>query len=118
MKELTDSTTSWIHAKLIYFRPYFCPLPHYPLYIPIANLKVTFDMSSMHLMSKVLKLINVLPKITALFHWLNSSVESSVHVNGMNSDWFFINSDVRQGCMFALNLCIRVISYLMTKVSA
>ncbi|KAI8517778.1 hypothetical protein Bbelb_037950 [Branchiostoma belcheri] len=48
---------------------------------------------------------------------LYSDAESCVRVNDKNSEWFQINSGVRQGCVAAPDLFNCVVDYLMSKVS-
>ncbi|KAI8510934.1 hypothetical protein Bbelb_118500 [Branchiostoma belcheri] len=48
---------------------------------------------------------------------LYSDAESCVRVNDKNSEWFQINSVVRQGCVAAPDLFNCVVDYLMSKVS-
>ncbi|KAI8494385.1 hypothetical protein Bbelb_276110 [Branchiostoma belcheri] len=79
------------------------------LYIAFVDLRAAFD--------TILTTIGVSPKIIALFQLLYSDAESCVRVNDKNSEWFQINSGVRQGCVAAPDLFNCVVDYLMSKVS-
>ena len=56
--------------------------------------------------------------LRSLFQRLYGDAESCVRINGKESEWFPINSGVRQGCVAAPDLFNSVIDYLMTRVSA
>ena len=56
------------------------------------------------------------PKILTLFKSLYGNAESCVRVNGTDSNFFGINSGVRQGCVAAPDLFNCVVDYLMSKV--
>ncbi|KAI8518905.1 hypothetical protein Bbelb_021620 [Branchiostoma belcheri] len=87
------------------------------LYIAFVDLRAAFDTVDHASLWKILTTIGVSPKIIALFQLLYSDAESCVRVNDKNSDWFQINSGVRQGCVAAPDLFNCVVDYLMSKVS-
>ena len=87
------------------------------LYIAFIDLKAAFDTVDHPSLWKILKTLGVPPKITALFQQLYSNAESCVRVNGKDSEWFPINSGVRQGCIAAPDLFNSVIDHLMARVS-
>ncbi|KAI8486243.1 hypothetical protein Bbelb_359590 [Branchiostoma belcheri] len=87
------------------------------LYIAFVDLRAAFDTVDHASLWKILTTIGVSPKIIALFQLLYSDAESCVRVNDKNSEWFQINSGVRQGCVAAPDLFNCVVDYLMSKVS-
>ena len=87
------------------------------LYIGFIDLKAAFDTVDHQSLWKILKTLGAPAKIISLFQQLYTNAESCVRLNGKDSDWFSINSGVRQGCVAAPDLFNCVIDYLMTKVS-
>ncbi|KAI8518875.1 hypothetical protein Bbelb_021320 [Branchiostoma belcheri] len=86
------------------------------LYIAFIDLRAAFDTVDHASLWKILKLIGAPRKTITLFQQMYNSAESCVRVNGKESEWFTINSGVRQGCVAAPDLFNCVIDYLMTKV--
>lgn len=86
------------------------------LYIAFIDLKAAFDTVDHTSLWNILKYLGVPPKITTMFQRLYNNSESCVRVNGKDSEWFPINSGVRQGCVAAPDLFNCVIDHLMTQV--
>ena len=86
------------------------------LYIAFIDLKAAFDTVDHASLWNILKTLGVPPKLLSLFKKLYSNSESCVRSNGKDSDWFSINSGVRQGCVAAPDLFNSVIDHLMTQV--
>lgn len=66
------------------------------LYIGSIDLKAAFDTVDHPSLWKILKTLGAPPKIISLFQLLYSDAESCVPINGKESEWFTINSGVRQ----------------------
>ncbi|CAH1242627.1 Hypp6909 [Branchiostoma lanceolatum] len=86
------------------------------LYIAFIDLRAAFDTVDHASLWKILRLLGAPQKTINLFRQMYNSAESCVRVNGKESEWFTINSGVRQGCVAAPDLFNCVIDYLMTKV--
>ena len=86
------------------------------LYIAFIDLKAAFDTVDHRSLWGILTSIGAPAKITTLFKQLYHSTESCVRANGSDSEWFSINSGVRQGCVAAPELFNCVIDHLMTRV--
>ncbi|CAH1233196.1 Hypp638 [Branchiostoma lanceolatum] len=86
------------------------------LYVAFIDLRAAFDTVDHASLWNILRLLGAPQKILTLFQQLYSTAESCVRVNGKESEWFTINSGVRQGCVAAPDLFNCVIDYLMTKV--
>ena len=87
------------------------------LYIAFIDLKAAFDTVDHTSLWKILEVLRAPPKIIALFKGLYGHAQSCVRMNGKDSDWFAINSGVRQGCVAAPDLFNCVVDYLMTQVT-
>ncbi|XP_042885024.1 uncharacterized protein LOC122261430 [Penaeus japonicus] len=87
------------------------------LFIGFIDLKAAFDTVDHLSLWNILKILGVPQKILSLFQRLYGDAESCVHINRKESDWFPINSGVRQGCVTAPDLFNSIIDYLMTRVS-
>ncbi|CAH1233298.1 Hypp676 [Branchiostoma lanceolatum] len=85
------------------------------LYIAFIDLRAAFDTVDHASLWKILRLLGAPQKTINLFRQMYNSAESCVRVNGKESEWFTINSGVRQGCVAAPDL-FNCIDYLMTKV--
>ncbi|CAH1248421.1 Hypp8135 [Branchiostoma lanceolatum] len=86
------------------------------LYIAFIDLRVAFDTVDHASLLKILRLLGAPEKTITLFQQLYNTAESCVRVNGKESEWFTINSGVRQRCVAAPDFFNCVIDYLMTKV--
>ena len=71
------------------------------LFIAFVDLRAAFDTVDHASVWKLLKALGTPPKITDLFRQLYADAESSVRINGADSDPFTIKSGVRQGCVAA-----------------
>ena len=87
------------------------------LYIGFIDLRSAFDTVDHNALWKIIKTLGTPPKLVSLFRLLYSDAESSVRVNGKDSDPFVINSGVRQGCVAAPALFNCIINHLMHQVS-
>ena len=86
------------------------------LLIAFIDLKAAFDTVDHASLWNILKTLGVPMKLTSLFQKLYANAESCVRVQGKDSNWFSINSGVRQGCVAAPDLFNSVIDYLMARV--
>ena len=87
------------------------------LYIAFIDLRAAFDTVDHASLWKILKILGSPPKITNFFRQLYTDAQSSVRVNGSDSNTFTINSGVRQGCVAAPDLFNCVIDFVMEKVT-
>jgi len=76
------------------------------LYIAFIDLKTAFDSVDHASLWAILACIGVPSKILRLFKKLYGDLESCIRINGKLSEWFNINSSVRQGCVAAEHLFI------------
>jgi len=74
------------------------------LYLAFIDLKAAFDSVDHASLWAILACIGVPGKILRLFKKLNGDSQSCVRINGKLSEWFNINSGVRQGCVAAPDL--------------
>lgn len=73
------------------------------LFIAFIDLKAAFDTVDHGSLWNIMKSLGVPTKITMLFKQLYQDAQSCVRVSGRDSEWFPINSGVRQGCVAAQN---------------
>jgi len=71
------------------------------LYIAFIDLKAAFDSVDHASLWAILACTGVLGKILRLFKKLYGDSQSCIRINGKLSEWFNINSGVRQGCVAA-----------------
>jgi len=88
------------------------------LYIAFIDLKAAFDSADHASLWAILACIGVPGKILRLCKKLYGDSQSCVHMNGKLSEWFNINSGVRQGCVAAPALFNCVVDHLMSRVCA
>ena len=86
------------------------------LFIAFVDLKAAFDTVDHGSLWHILKTLGAPPKIINLFRGLYGGAESSVRVNGTDSDTFPINSGVRQGCVAAPDLFNCIVDYILEQV--
>ena len=86
------------------------------IFVYLAHLQMSY-FSDMCIPGKILR--SILPgKILRLFKKLYGDSQSCVRINGKLSEWFNINSGVRQGCVAAPDLFNCVVDHLMSRVCA
>jgi hypothetical protein len=71
------------------------------LYVAYVDLKAAFDSFDRHVLFNLLRIVGVPGKLVSLFRALYTGTISCVRCDGMLSDWFTIDSGVRQGCVLA-----------------
>ena len=88
------------------------------LYIAFIDLKAAFDSVDRAWLWAILTCIGVPGKILRLFKKLYGDFQSCVCINRKLSEWFNINSGVRQGCVAVPDLFNCVADHLMSRVCA
>ena len=86
--------------------------------VNVVDLKAAFDSVDHASLWAILACIDVPGKILRLFKKLYGDSQSCVRINGKLSEWFNINSGVRQGCVAAPDLFNCVVDHLMSRVCA
>jgi len=86
------------------------------LYIAFIDLKAAFDSVDHASLRAILASIGVPDQILRLFKKLYGDSQSCVRINGKLSEWFNINSGIRQGCVAAPDLFNCVVDHLMSLV--
>jgi len=72
-----------------------------PLFAAYLDLKAAFDSVDRSALCMAFDIIGIPAKYIRIFQALHTNTESSVRYEGLLSDWFTIQSGVRQGCVLA-----------------
>jgi len=88
------------------------------MYIAFIHLKSAFNSVDHASLWAILACISVPGKNLRLFKKLYGDYQSCVRINGKLSEWFNINSGVRQRCVAAPDLFNCVVDHLMSRVCA
>jgi Reverse transcriptase (RNA-dependent DNA polymerase) len=83
------------------------------LWIAYVDLKAAFDSVDRPMLWLLLRSIGILLKIVGLIRELYTDTVSSVRVEGTMSDWFEIQSSVRQGCTIAPSLFLTPMDWIL-----
>ena len=85
------------------------------LWIAYVDLKAAFDSIDRNALWLVLTSLGVPKKIVDLMRELYTDTFSCVRVDGQLSDWFAVNSGVRQGCTIAPDLFLAPMDWLLQR---
>ena len=89
-----------------------------PLYINFIDFRKDFDSVQRDTLWKILRLYGVPPKIVTLMELFYQQCECSVIVDGNLSEWFCVESGVRQGCFISPILFLVAIDWIMRRKTA
>lgn len=88
------------------------------LMVAYVDLKAAFDSVDRPSLWKILKIRGVPDKVTRLIQELYNDTQSCVRIGADMTDWFSLNSGVRQGCVLAPTLFSTTIDHIMGKTVA
>ena len=91
---------------------------NYPLYINFIDFRKAFDSVHRNSLWKILESYGVPRKMAQLIKVFYEKFECSVIVDGSLSDWFAVNSGVRQGCILSPILFLVVIDWIMRNTTS
>ena len=86
-----------------------------PLYINFIDFRKAFDSLHRDTLWKIVQSYGVPPKMTALIKMFYHQFQCSVIVNGSLTEWFPVESGVRQGCIISPILFLIAIDWTMRK---
>jgi hypothetical protein len=86
-----------------------------PLSIAYVDLKSAFDSVDRSALWRLLLSLGLPQKIVDLMKDLYTNTVSAVRSDGLLSEWFQVNSEVRQGCRIAPDLFLTPMDYIMNK---
>ena len=72
-----------------------------PLYAAYSDLKAAFDSVDRRALSKLFQVIGIPTKLVRLFQALHQDTESCIKHDGSLTEWFTVETGVRQGCVLA-----------------
>ena len=88
-----------------------------PLYINFVDFKKAFDSVHRETLWRILLSYGVPPKIITLISMFYSHFECSVILNNTLTEWFPVESGVRQGCILSPILFLVTIDWIMRKTT-
>ena len=89
-----------------------------PLYINFIDFRKAFDSLHRDTLWKIARSYGIPPKMVSLMGLFYRHFECSVLVNGIPSEWFTVESGVRQGCIMSPILFLMAIDWVMRKTTA
>ncbi len=89
-----------------------------PLYINFVDFKKAFDSVHRETLWRILLSYGVPPKIITLISMFYSHFECSVILDNTLTEWFPVESGVRQGCILSPILFLLTIDWIMRKTTA
>ena len=89
-----------------------------PLYINFIDFRKAFDSVHRDTLWKILKTYGVPPKMVTLMGLFYDQFECSVIIDNNLSEWFSVESGVRQGCIISPILFLLAIDWIMCRTTA
>ncbi len=89
-----------------------------PLYINFIDFKKAFDSVHRETLWKILHSYGVPPKIVTLIKMFYDHFECSIILDNTISEWFTVESGVRQGCILSPILFLVTIDWIMRKTTS
>ena len=86
-----------------------------PLYINFIDFKKAFDSIHRDTLWKIVKAYGVPDEIVTLMKCFYTKFECTVLLNNKETDWFTVNSGVRQGCIVSPILFLIAIDWIIRK---
>ena len=91
---------------------------NFPLYINFIDFKKAFDSLHRDTVWKIVRSYGVPPKLVTLIELFYQHFECSVIVNGNLSEWFPVQSGVRQGCIISPMLFLLSMDWIMRNTTS
>ncbi|KAL1267682.1 hypothetical protein QQF64_033045 [Cirrhinus molitorella] len=89
-----------------------------PLYINFVDFKKAFDSVHRSTLWKILHHYGIPPKIIAIIQTFYEKFECSVLMNNTLTEWFSVQSGVRQGCIISPILFLLTVDWITTNTTA
>ena len=88
-----------------------------PLYLNFVDFRRAFDSIHRESLWNIMKWYGIPDKFIQIIKLLHSSTQCCVSDGGCNSEWFSVDTGVKQGCVMAGFLFLLVIDYTMRKTT-